>query len=275
MFVIKADGTKEKFDKNKIIRTCKRAGVSKEVAKKIANLISKKAYNGISTHEIYKMILTELDKRKDKSSFVYRIREAIANLDPVSFELYAKKVLEAHGYKCKWNLKIQGESIDHQVDIVASLQNKFFYVECKRHSNPHRFTDLGVCLETQARLEDMRNGFKKGKNKYYFDSAWIFTNTKFSEHAKKYSKAKSIRLTGWKYQGDFSLEKMVLSKKIFPITILRTKDEVFKRLLEKKIITISDLLEIPNKKLKEITGLTEEGVKDILNRAKLLLQNSS
>jgi transcriptional regulator NrdR family protein len=55
--VIKADGRKQLFDKEKIIQTCLRIGASREIAEHIANKIGAKVYNGMETRKILKMIL--------------------------------------------------------------------------------------------------------------------------------------------------------------------------------------------------------------------------
>ncbi len=239
MYVIKADGRREEFSEEKIIKTCVRSGVSAGVAKSIAKKIASSIENGTTTHRIYTLILDELDK-VDGSLFM--LREAVANLDPASFELFTKKVLEAHGYKCAWDKIIMGMHVEHQVDIIAAKE-KNFLVECKRHFNPHRFTGLGICLQVDARLNDIIAGNKVGKNNYKFDAAWIVTNTKFSDHAKQYAKGTGIRLTGWRYQGEFALERLIQTKKVLPVTILKSDISVHKYLLNRKIVTVQDLIQ--------------------------------
>ncbi len=71
MNVVKKDGSSETFDKNKIANGCKKSGASDEVAKKVANAVSKKAKDGMSTIEIGEIVIAELHKldRKAASSF--------------------------------------------------------------------------------------------------------------------------------------------------------------------------------------------------------------
>ncbi|MEM7819455.1 MAG: ATP cone domain-containing protein [Candidatus Aenigmatarchaeota archaeon] len=241
MFVIKADGSKEEFQPNKIIKTCMRAGTTRSMAEEIANKISKRVRNGWTTHKIYNLILSELEKIDHKSSFLFTLRHAITNLGSFNFEIYAKKILESHGYRCEWNKLINGKCVEHQVDIIAK-KDKLFLVECKHHINPHRFCGLGILLQVQARLEDIKDGFAENKNKYNFDFAWIFNNTKFSYHAKKYAEAKRIILTGWGYKKEYALENMAHSKKIYPVTILKAAPDIYKKLLDNEIITLQDLI---------------------------------
>jgi len=259
MYVIKADGQEEEFQPDKIIKTCLRADASIETAREIAEEISKNLQEGTTTHEIYEMILSGLRKRRDRSSLLFTLRESISKLDSRCFELYAKKILEAHGYKCKWNVIVRGRSVEHQVDIIAA-DIKMFLVECKHHVNYHRFCSLGNLLQVQARLEDIKDGFRDGKNKYDFDYAWMLTNTKFSEHAKMYAEAKDIRLTGWRYKDEDALESLIQSNKLFPLTILRCSAEMKRYLLNNEIITLKDLMDADMNKLKGIEKAKLEGL---------------
>jgi HJR/Mrr/RecB family endonuclease len=269
MFVIKADGRREKFSMNKIIRTCMRAGMPKKDAFKIAKKIKSEIKNNTTTRVIYHLILDELEKRKIPSSFIYRLRDSIAELGPIEFELYTKKILEAHGYRCEWNKIIPGKCIEHQIDVIAKKE-KLFLVECKRHFNPHRFTGLGVVLQLQATLEDLLDGFEEKKNKYRFDQAWLVINTKFSEHAKQYAGKKNIRLTGWRSNTEFSLERMIEKKKIYPITILNIDFSLQKKFLSRHIITIDDLLGKSKKYLSDKFNVHRRTIDDLIRQSKEL-----
>ncbi len=188
------------------------------------------------------MLFEEIEKVSAKSAAIFGLRESIADLDSRSFELYSMKVLEANGFRCEWDRLVKGRSVEHQVDIIAKKENNVWLVECKRHFNPHRFTGLDVALQVQARLEDIQDGFVAGTNRYSFTGAWIFTNTKFSQHAIDYSTAKHTRMTGWR-SGEFGLEKLAEPHKAFPVTMLKADLSVKAKLLEHRIVTIQDVVE--------------------------------
>jgi len=264
MFVLKSDGRKERFDKEKIVRTCLRAHASEKMAREIADYIEKNTKEGMTTHAVYRMVIDELDRRKSKSSIFLTLRDAVADIGPEQFELYAKKILESNGYKVRWNQIIQGKVIEHQVDLVAEIGGKKFLVECKRHFNPHRFCGLEVCLQVQARLEDIIDGFHAGRNSDNFSGAWIFTNSKFSEHAKKYAHGKNFRMTGWRYEGDIALDSLIEKNKMYPVTILKTDIVVKRKLLNANILTIQDALENEKRLLKK-------GMKDVVTQARSLV----
>lgn len=241
MLVIKADGSKERFQKSKIANTCMRAGVNKEDANDIANKISRTVKNGTATREIYKIILSELGKIERKHRMIFRLRESVSEMPSGIFEVYAKKVLQAHGYECIGSTLIKGRCVEHEVDVIAK-KDKLYMVECKHHINPHRFCGLGIALQVQARLEDIVDGFKAGTNKYNFNNAWIFNNTKFSDHAKMYAAAKGIRMTGWR-NGDYSLDSLIHAKNVFPITMLSMQPSAREKLFDSGIVTLQDIIE--------------------------------
>lgn len=270
MFVIKFDGRKDEFQKNKIIHTCIKVGVPEDVANRIADKIESIAYDGITTKEIYKATLRELDKYEKKTAIVYGLRESIAYLEPMIFEVFVKRVLEEYGYRCEYNKIVHGLCVEHQIDITAK-NDSFYLVECKRHKNPHRFSGLNVCLQVQARFEDIKDGFMNNTNNYNFERAWIVTNTKFSEHAKDYASAKNIRLTGWKYPKDQGLEKMIEDKKIYPVSILKTKKDIIQKLLNNGIITLKELDE---ERLANI-GFKEGLIKNLIKQRNLLISIES
>lgn len=208
--VRKASGDYEPFLEEKVRSSLQRAGVEKELIENIIAHIKEQLYDEIPTKELYRLIHEEIDRQGlHQHAQFYRLREALAKVDPSDFEKFIKKILEKEGYKCQWNVIVQGFCIDHQVDVIAKKDKQLFFVEVKHHRNPHRDCGLGTVTELWARLDDVKDGFENGKNNCDFSGAWLINNTKFSHHAKKYSKCKGIKLTGWRYQGAQGLEKLV------------------------------------------------------------------
>ena len=277
-YVIKADGRREEFRPEKIERTCLRAGVSRKQAREISKEIEKLVYDGITTRRIYQMVLKKLERIEEisKPAYYYRLRKAMAEIDAESFEKFVKELLACHGFECEWNKIIPGASVEHQVDVVAKKGSDLFLVECKRHVNPHRYCGLGVVLQVEARLEDIKDGYKRSINKYDFTKAWIVTNTKFSEHAKRYAKAKGILLTGWSYprRRRKSLELMIEEKRLFPTTILKASSPVKKRLLKNGYITLFDILISPEGRLEKAMGISREKIHDLVLQARKLVEDS-
>lgn len=253
MFVTKFDGRKERFDRNKILSTCMNAGAKRSEAAAISERIERRG-GELSTEDIHSMIVGELESSK---AMLFRLREAIARLDPQSFEIYIKRILESNGYTCTWNKILDGMYIDHQIDVIAEKGGKRYLVECKHHRNHHRYLGLGVALQVQARLEDIL-----GKGEAY--EAWLVTNTKFSEHAKVYSDKKGITTTGWRYKEELALDRLIHGSKMYPVTLLDITADVRRKLLSNNLVTVNDINNIDRNLINSI------GQKDFDNLEKQL-----
>jgi hypothetical protein len=265
MLVTKANGEKEEFSKKKIERTCHRAGVDRKTASEIAGKIEKQVREDMRTKEIYKMILQELDKRDNKSSLTYRLRDAVSKIDSENFEKFIDRMLGEYGYKCDWNKIIRGKIIEHQVDVTASAQNRdsAYIIECKHHRNPHRDCGLGEVMEVWARLEDLQQGGQK------FSKAWLITNTKFSMHAKKYAEGKGVKLTGWNYRGADSLQRLLEDKKLYPVTILKLNQYLIGKLMKNGFLVTRDVCA---KKLIE-KGFNVKEIENIVKQINIIDSN--
>jgi len=72
MKVKKRNGKLEDFDKNKIIRACKKAGASEKDANDIVESLNDEIYDGISTEEIRLLVLRELHRRNERAAYEFR-----------------------------------------------------------------------------------------------------------------------------------------------------------------------------------------------------------
>ena len=273
MYVIKRNGELEKFDPNKIVRTCLRVGLDEKSAQEVAREVKGEIYNRIPAEELYKIVMEKLRKIERSHAYLYRLKEAVAEIEPFAFEKYTKTILENIGYDATWNVIIQGKCVDHQVDVVAKKDGNLYLVECKRHVNPHRFCGLGVGLQVQARLEDIRDGYKLGMNKYDFDRAWIVTNTKFSEHIIKYANAKKILLTGWNYPDGNGLQTLSQMEKTLPVTLLPISSNLKVRLQEKNIITLYEFMSASSRVLSSL-GIDERRASSLKKMAGRIISHA-
>jgi HJR/Mrr/RecB family endonuclease len=205
--VVKYDGRIQEFNRNKLLGSLLRSRVPRAEAEKIIREVENQLYDKISTREIYQIIYKLLLERGEKTGYqLYRLREALSLLDSRVFEEFVGRLLEKFGYQCVCSQVLKGACSEHEIDVVAQKKRERYLVEVKHHQNPHRDSGLIVVLALWARLEDLK---EKGED---FDQAWLFTNTKFSNHAKKYAQCKNIRLTGWRYSAsgaEDTVERMI------------------------------------------------------------------
>ena len=246
--IVKADGSTRQFSFKKLVNSVKRSGASSVIAKDVATAVLKKLPPKVTTNQIYDLIYKELrGARMHPVAQIYSLRRSLSDLSPEEWEKYTAKLFSYYGYKTEWNKIIPGAAVEHQVDVVATKGNKQWLIECKHHYSFHNDTGLGEVLRVQARLEDIQDGYKKKTTKYNFSGAWLVVNTKFSDHAKRYSAAKGLKLSGWRYPDQYSLERLIQDQSVFPVTILNVDKKTQNFLLHNGIITIQDLLDISPK----------------------------
>ena len=138
------------------------------------------------------------------------------------FEQYVEIILQAYGYQTKRNVMMRGACVEHEVDVSAKKDGAHYIVEAKYRNEPGIKTHIDVVMYGDARLADIARLEETAGREKDIQShiLWLFTNTKFTSKAITYAKCRNIRLTGWNYPANKSLENLILDKKIYPITVL-------------------------------------------------------
>ncbi len=275
VMVKKADGSKQPFDKAKIVRTCLKSGVNKGLAEKIAKEIETKAYNGIVTEKILEMIFRHLRKHRPAIRHFLDLRKGLSLLQSKpDFERFVQITLGENGYKVSSNQIIRGRCVEHEVDAIASKDDVTYFVEAKHHSNYHTPTGLDESRIARAVLEDVIEGRDLGLNNFEIDRAMIVTNTKFSEHAKKYGECRGISLTGWSYPPHQGLQDLIEEKKLYPITCIKMlKKETMMKLSSNGIVTMKQLVREEREELARKTKLERKTLETIRDKVKSYLSS--
>ena len=272
IYVTKADGSKQPFDKQKIINTCLRLQATPEQAQSIADKIEARAYDGIPTKKILQMVFQYMKKYRPAIGYQIDLRQAIAMLrSKPDFEIFVAKLFEAMGYGVETNLIIQGKCIEHEIDVVARKEEEVILVEVKHHVNHHTYSGLDVFLQLNSTLEDLREGYEIGKNNFRFTKATLICNTKVSEHAKRYALCKGLEFIAWKFPPEKGLERIIEEYKLYPITFLKEieRNEAYK-LADVGIVTIKQLLDY-TEKISRKTGINERRIRELQRAAKIIL----
>lgn len=270
MYVIKTTGEREKFDRKKIKRTCKRAGASERLANKIAKQVEKRIHPGITTRDVLKITLDLLKNERPFVAARYDLKGSIFRLGPAGFifEHLVGEILENYGYKTKLDTIVNGECASHELDVIAKKGKKTYLIECKYHNIPGIYTGLRETLYTYARFMDLKEGYQKKKGQK-FDVPWLICNTRFSNDAIKYAKCRGLMLTGWYYPPNKGLEKLIGDKKLFPITMLRTLDRDSRnQMAASNLMLIKDILETDIKEIHKITNIKIRKLKQFIEEAK-------
>jgi hypothetical protein len=270
IYVTKADGTRQLFDREKVIRTCLRMGTSRKIADDVAEKVESRLYDGISTSKILQMTFRLLRKYKPAIRHLLDLRKGLSLMDSKpEFETFVQILLAHSGFEVTPNRLVMGRCVKHEVDAIARKDGVTYFVEAKHHVNYHTLTGLDESRIARAVLEDVTEGFELGKSNLKIDRAMIVTNTRYSEHASRYGKCRNILQIGWSSPTDLCLQNMIEEKNLYPLTCLRDlKRETKTKLANSGIVLLKQLFEEKPSTLARRTGVQKETLKQIIEKAK-------
>jgi hypothetical protein len=251
IYVIKANGKPVPFDPNKVIGTCIRAGTSEKQAKQIARKTQVMIRSGLTTRDIYRLVLQNISK-VDESKVIkhkYRLKEAIMKMGPIGFpfESYISQILSNYGYEIKGvRMVVKGECVKHEIDVIAKSKNKKYMVECKYHHRRGIHTGLKESLYTHARFLDLQK---------QFDGEILSCNTKLSDDAFAYATCIGQNLLCWRHPPDGGLEKMIEDKGLYPITMVSLNKTELMQFSKIKFMIARDLLTVDLRQLSRKTNI--------------------
>ncbi len=271
VMIRKASGELEEFNPDKVRTAIIRSGAAPDIANKIVKKVSERIKDGMSTKEIYRITFGLLKKERHSLASRYDLKRAIMRLGPAGFpfETYLGEILREHGHSIQLRQIIRGECTEHEIDIVLDGN---ILVECKYHNTGGIYTGLKSAMYTYARFLDLQGGICENKSKK-FKGVWLATNTKFSSKAIEYAECRGITLVGWRYPIENSLEQMIESKGLYPITILQNIDAISKdRFSNAGIMLIKDLTELNPVEIKAKIGIPTSKLSGIIREAREIIK---
>lgn len=271
--VIKADGSKEKFDPQKLRNSLLRAGAEQGVAEKVISEISKQIKDGDTTQVIYNQAFDMLRKLERGTAARYSLREGLAALGPSGFpfESYVARLFSELGYETSAGLYLQGECVKYEIDLLAENEEEIIIGEAKFHNQPNIKTDLKDVLYVHARFRDLeKTHFGRLPEEHKKHVCLLVTNTKYTSKAIEYAKCQNIRLIGWGYpkQGQ-NLEALVESYELQPITVLTNLENWEKKILLKEDIVLCRNIPADIAKLESL-GIDKTKAESIVSEAAMI-----
>jgi len=133
-------------------------------------------------------------------------------------------------------------------------------IECKHHVKPWIRTDIQTALYVCARFIDVKNRYT---------APMLVTNTRFSKQVTQYSKGIGLRLMGWRFPTEDSLEYNIEKYKLYPVTMLSYLNEkIISKLLRLNILLVRDFCSMDIKQLSKILKLSKLKANNILEGSK-------
>ncbi|CAM1349305.1 MULTISPECIES: restriction endonuclease [Tenacibaculum] len=244
--IVKASGEVAQFSLAKLKKSLKRTGADDTLVSEIIEIVQGELYEGITTKEIYNRAFALLKKKKNVFASKYKLKKAIYELGPTGypFEYFIAAVLKYSGYKVKVGEILQGECVQHEVDVLAHKNNETTVVECKFHSEQGFVCNVKVPLYIHSRYNDVRNYWNTfNKHKTTLTQGWVVTNTRFTEDATQYGNCAGLYLLSWDYPKENSLKDIIDRLGLYPITVstLLTKREK-QFLLNRDVVLCRELI---------------------------------
>ncbi len=275
--VSKADGTRQLFDRRKIIKTCLRMGADRSAAEEVARKIEQRTYDGMETKKILQMIFRFMRKHRPAVGHLICLRRGLSLMKPKpDFEHFIQKLLAAHGYEVSPSQIIRGKCVEHEVDAIAKKDGKTYLVEVKHHYNYHTSTGLDEGRIMRAVFEDITEGQQVGLNDLKVDKAMIVCNTKLSWHAKRYTACKGIEKIGWSAPPNRSLQDLIEEKQLYPIHCLRSLNKTARETLTSAgILLLQDLATQDPEILRRKVSMQKHKLASIIPEASAILGTRS
>lgn len=270
--IIKASGEKAPFQIEKVIRSLERAGADKLLVEEIVQDIEKAVYDGMTTKKIYQMAFKILKRRSRVSASKYKLKKALMELGPSGypFEKFVGAILSQEGFDTKVGVIVQGNCVQHEVDVIAEKDNKHYMIECKYHSDQGRFCNVKIPLYIHSRFLDVEKQWEKQEgHKTKFHKGGVYTNTRFTTDAIQYGTCVGLILTSWDYPNGNGLKERIDKSGLHPLTSLTTLTKAEKsKLLDKGIVLCKNINENPS--LLEQIGIAKQRQKKILEDSEKL-----
>jgi hypothetical protein len=256
IMIVKKNGEREPFSEEKVLRSMRRVGLSEDLQPQVLEHIRQRLHQDMETTEIFTHIREFLDRKDQKASIRFNLKQAIFDLGPTGFpfERYMQRVFGEMGYSSKVDQIMKGACVSHEIDLLIEKDNKKEIIEAKFHNQQGVKTDVQVLLYTFARFLDL-------KEIHPIEGVWVVTNTKLTVDASSYARCKGVKVIGWNFPETNNLQDYVEQPKLYPITILRDLTKTEKQsLIAGNIILCSDLLNTSDHDLQDQYFLDQETI---------------
>lgn len=249
VLIKKYSGEYQVFDINKLINSLRRSKADENHVQEIAREVQGLIEEGMTTKKIYQLAFKMLKSRSRVSASKYKLKKALMELGPSGFpfEKFVGKLFKSEGFKTEVGVIVQGNCVQHEVDVIAQKDNKHYMIECKYHSDQGRFCNVKIPLYIHSRFLDVERQWEHHKgHESKLHQGGVYTNTRFTTDAIQYGTCVGLLLTSWDYPQGNGLKDRIDKAGLHPLTALTslTKSEKV-QLLNKGIVLCKELVKNP------------------------------
>jgi len=249
VLIKKYSGEYQVFDINKLINSLRRSKADENHVQEIAREVQGLIEEGMTTKKIYQLAFKMLKSRSRVSASKYKLKKALMELGPSGFpfEKFVGKLFKSEGYKTEVGVIVQGNCVQHEVDVIAQKDNKHYMIECKYHSDQGRFCNVKIPLYIHSRFLDVERQWEHHKgHESKLHQGGVYTNTRFTTDAIQYGTCVGLLLTSWDYPQGNGLKDRIDKAGLHPLTALTSLTKAEKvQLLNKGIVLCKELVENP------------------------------
>ncbi len=272
IYIIKASGERERWDEAKLVYSLRTAKADEALIRDIVMHVEQDLQDGMRTTDIYKHAFELLKSANPPAAAEYSLKRALMQLGPTGFpfEKFISEILTAEGYRTSTGVIVQGECVEHEVDVIAEKSGERIMVEAKYHNQPNTKSDVKVALYVHARFEDIKTRLShSAAGMGVFTKAWLITNTSFTTQAIQYADCAGLALTGWNYPKGHTLQDLVQRTQTHPITCLTTLSDSHKNeLLQSGVVLCRDIVRDPAPLTK--MGMNRSHIADVITEGESL-----
>lgn len=272
--IVKTDGSIERWDGTKLVRSLRRAGAPDGTAERIRQTIEATMSESEASSQIYRRAFMMLRREGRATAARYSLRRALFEFGPSGhpFEDFVTELFKTEGWKVLPRQLLQGQCVVHEVDVYAERNGEHLAAELKYHNNPGFKTDVKIALYVKARMDDIWASVQHGGDAK-LDHGYLITNTKFTHQAIDYAKCAGITLIGWNYPHTGNLYDRIVASGLYPVTTLTTLRKAEKRLLLDRNISTTELVRQNRQLLRDI-GIAPERIGRIIAEIDMLRDTS-
>ncbi|WP_257670065.1 restriction endonuclease [Parapedobacter tibetensis] len=277
MQVKKYSGELVEFDINRLKGSLSKSGASSDVVDDVWETMKPFLYEGMTTRDLYKLAFRLLKRESNSFAARYSLKRALRDLGPAGyfFEKWVAKLFEHVHYNTVTSQMLTGNSVTHEVDVVAQKDDELLLVECKFRNTEDAKITVTTPMYFLSRVNDFEGlEFTFFDKRIHFTAGWLVTNAYMTTDSIRFSQYYGINLLAWNYPSESSIKRRVDNAGLYPITCLTTIVKAEKdKLLAQGCILVKDILD-DNTQLDSL-GCAPRKKKRIIQEATELVNDTS